>query len=84
MNMANGGKNYVFEEKFVKFLGLYKLLDCRSLNMFDRNGFRITIMTLASFIGIQLIGNVIFMYRLANDLIAFLYNIGSICNMFLM
>lgn len=83
MTITNRRKNYMFDEKYMKFLGLYKLLDSSSSNIFGYNGFHITIMTMILFIVIYFMENLIFLYTMANDLTAFLYSVAVIINTFL-
>lgn len=76
-------KNYIFDLKFVKILGLYQMLDFKTIQMCGYNNYHISIMILVLYEFTISMINVIFLYQLANDITAFMYYSGIFFNFLL-
>lgn len=76
-------KNYIFDLKFVKILGLYQMLDFKTIQMCGYNNYHIGIMIFVLYEFTISMINMIFLYRLANDITAFMYYSGIFFNFIL-
>lgn len=76
-------KNYIFDLKFVKILGLYQILDFKTIKMRKYNNYQIGIMILGLYEFTISMINMTFLYRLTNDLTAFMYYSGIFINFLL-
>lgn len=76
-------KNYIFDFKFVKILGLYQILDFKTIKMCGYNNYHIGVIILGLYVFTISMINMNFLFRLANDITAFMYYSGIFINFLL-